>query len=143
MGATYNQDIIEWSREQAALLRSGQFSKLDIEHLAEEIEDVGKSEQRELENRMAVLLAHLMKWKYQPDRRSSSWERTIREQRKGITHRLAKTPSLKADLRDSEWWEGVWSDAVITAMKETDVDCFPEACPWKPEDVNNSEFWPE
>lgn len=107
MHATYYQDIIKWAQEQAALLRAGQFSKVDIEHVAEEIEDVGKSEQRELENRMAILLAHLLKWQYQPDRRSSSWQRTIREQRKGVTRRLAKTPSLKANIRDSESWEGV------------------------------------
>lgn len=143
MGATYHQDIIKWAQEQAALLRAGQFSDVDIEHVAEEIEDVGKSEQRELESRMAVLLAHLLKWKYQPDRRSSSWQRTIREQRKGILRRLAKTPSLKVDLRDSQWWEGVWSDAIITATKDTNIDCFPETCPWKPEDINSNEFWPE
>lgn len=143
MSATYHQDIIEWSREQAELLRSGQFSKLDIEHLADEIEDVGKSEQRELENRMAVLLAHLLKWEYQPGRRSSSWQRTIREQRKGIKRRLAKTSSLKATLKDREWWEGVWSDAVISATKETDIDCFSELCPWTPENINDSEFFPQ
>lgn len=143
MSATYDQDILEWSKEQAALLRSGQYAKLDIEHLAEEIEDVGKSEQRELENRMAILLAHLLKWQYQPDRRSSIWKRTIREQRKGVTRRLAKTPSLKANLRDSEWWEGVWSDAVIAATKETNMGDFPEVCLWTPEEVNDSEFWPE
>ena len=66
----YNDDVLLWSREQAELLRSGQFSKLDIEHLADEIEDVGKSEKRELASRMAVLLAHLLKWQHQPSRRS-------------------------------------------------------------------------
>ena len=63
---SYDADIIAWANEQARLLREGQFSKLDIEHIAEEIEDVGKSEKRELRNSMAVLLAHLLKWQYQP-----------------------------------------------------------------------------
>lgn len=65
---TYDTDIVAWAQEQARLLRAGRFDALDIEHIAEEIEDVGKSEQRELENRMAVLLAHLLKWQHQPDR---------------------------------------------------------------------------
>ena len=63
----YNADIIQWARQQAALLRAGRFSALDIEHIAEEIEDVGKSEERELESRLAVLIAHLLKWQYQPE----------------------------------------------------------------------------
>lgn len=66
MKTSYDSDVIAWAQEQINLLRSGQFSRLDIEHIAEEIEDVGKSEQRELASRMAILLAHLLKWEYQP-----------------------------------------------------------------------------
>ena len=58
----YDKDVLVWSQEQARLLRAGRFDELDIEHVADEIEDVGKSEKRELANRMAVLLAHLLKW---------------------------------------------------------------------------------
>ena len=85
MTTTYENDIIAWAKEQAYLLRSGKLSVLDIEHIAEEIEDVGKSEQRELASRMAVLLAHLLKWQYQPERQSGSWQRAIKEQRRAIT----------------------------------------------------------
>ena len=88
----YERDVILWSREQAELLRAGEFSKLDIEHIADEIEDVGKSEQNELTNRTAVLLAHLLKWKFQPERRGRSWLNTISEQRRKISRRLKKTP---------------------------------------------------
>ncbi len=56
--STYDTDIIAWANEQARLLRASLFSQLDIQHLAEEIEDVGKSEKRELASRMAVLLTH-------------------------------------------------------------------------------------
>ena len=63
----YDKDVLLWSQEQARLLRAGRFDELDIEHLADEIEDVGKSEKRELANRMAVLLAHLLKWHVQPE----------------------------------------------------------------------------
>ncbi|EQD45100.1 protein containing DUF29, partial [mine drainage metagenome] len=95
MGTTYDKDVVAWANEQAALLRAGKFSAIDIEHIAEEIEDVGKSEQRELASRMAVLLAHLLKWQFQPEHRSNSWMRTIKEQRRAIAAHIEETPSLK------------------------------------------------
>lgn len=130
VGTAYATDIVAWAREQAALLRSGQLSALDIEHMAEEIEDVGKAEQRELARRVAVLLAHLLKWQHQPGRRGSSWTRTLKEQRKAIAAALRQTPSLKASLTDADWLAGVWSDAVTKAIDETGLDSFPEDCPW-------------
>ncbi|TAN47982.1 MAG: DUF29 domain-containing protein [Methylococcaceae bacterium] len=140
---TYDFDVIAWAREQAALLRSGQFNFLDIEHIADEIEDVGKSEQREFENRMALLLAHLLKWQYQPGYRGTSWERTIKEQRNRIAIRIRKTPSLKADLQDPEWWDGVWADAARIAENETGIlNQFPVSFPWDFEQVMDADFWP-
>ncbi|MFM0050350.1 DUF29 domain-containing protein, partial [Caballeronia grimmiae] len=88
MGTPYDKDVVAWAREQAALLRAGKLSAIDIEHVAEEIEDVGKSEQREFASRMSVLLAHLLKWKFQPDRRGNSWRNTIRTQRAAVERRL-------------------------------------------------------
>jgi hypothetical protein len=128
--------------EQAALLRSGQLSALDIEHIAEEIEDVGKSEKRELASRMAVLLSHLLKWQHQPGRRGSSWTRTLKEQRKAIAAAIRQTPSLKASLSDPDWLAGVWADAVTKAVDETGLDNFPEDCPWSMEQVLTEEFFP-
>ncbi|MEO5344613.1 MAG: DUF29 domain-containing protein, partial [Gammaproteobacteria bacterium SHHR-1] len=95
---TYEADVVAWAKEQAGLIRAGRFDLLDIEHIAEEIEDVGKSEQRELANRMGLLLAHLLKWKFQPGRQTASWQRTITEQRKGIKRRLATSPGLQPVL---------------------------------------------
>src|SRR5260364_115065 len=80
----YEQCIVAWANEQAEFIRSGQLDLLDRAHIADEIEDVGKSERRELANRMAVLLAHLLKWQFQPGRRGASWQRTIKEQRRAI-----------------------------------------------------------
>lgn len=77
MSTRYETDVVAWASEQAKLIRAGRFDLLDLEHIAEEIEDVGRSEQRELANRMAVLLAHLLKWQYQPERRGVSWTRTL------------------------------------------------------------------
>ena len=73
MSVAYEKDIVAWANEQASFIRAGRFDLLDLENIAEEIEDVGKSEQRELESRMAVLLAHLLKWEFQPERRGVSW----------------------------------------------------------------------
>ncbi len=128
--ALYDQDIVAWATEQARLLRAGHLEHLDLEHIAEEIEDVGKSEQRELASRMAVLLAHLIKWQFQPERRGSSWQRTIREQRNSIARRLRRTPSLAASLTDPDWWADAWGDAVASATGETGLDTFPDECPW-------------
>ena len=139
----YEADVVAWSREQAQWLKTGRFDQLDLEHLAEEIEDVGKSEQRELASRMAVLLAHLLKWQHQPGRRGASWEVTIRNQRKGIIRRLNKTPSLKADLQETEWWEGVWDDATAQAAEETGLSSFPERCPWPAERVLGLDWLPD
>ena len=130
MPAGYNQDVVAWATEQARLIRAGQFDQLDIEHIADEVEDVGKSEKRELASRMAVLLAHLLKWQFQPTHRGTSWERTMREQRKQVLRKLKETPSLNPLLDDLEWGEGVWGDAVTLAIGETGLDAFPEVCPW-------------
>jgi Domain of unknown function DUF29 len=135
MKASYEADVVLWANEQAGLIRAGRFDLLDLEHIAEEIEDVGKSEQRELASRMAVLLAHLLKWQYQPDRQGGSWSRTIKEQRKGVLARLDETPSLKSKLVDAKWLSAVWADAVAQATNETGVSTLPEACPWIMADI--------
>lgn len=143
MGTRYETDVVAWANEQAALLRAGKLSQIDIENIAEEIEDVGKSEKRELESRMAVLLAHLLKWQFQPERRGSSWQRTIKEQRKSVRSRLAKTPSLKGCIADSGWLDDVWSDAVASAAEETGLSSFPEQCSWTSELILADDFYPQ
>jgi hypothetical protein len=141
----YDQDIVAWANEQARLLRTKQFNLLDLEHIAEEIEDVGKSEQRELASRMAFLLCHLLEWQYQPARRGSSWQATIKTQRERIRRRFKKSPSLKMCLDDPEWWLDVWGDARDTATQETgiDYDKFPEQCPWDIDPILSDHWFPE
>ena len=94
----YDQDFYAWANEQAALLRAGKLAAADIEHIAEEIESMGKAEKRELVSRLTVLLLHLLKWQFQPDRRGSSWDATITVQRDDITDHLRDNPSLKAKI---------------------------------------------
>lgn len=142
MSTRYETDVVAWASEQAKLIRAGRFDLLDLEHIAEEIEDVGRSEQRELANRMAVLLAHLLKWQYQPERRGVSWTRTIKEQRKRVLHRLEETPSLSGKIHDLKWWSDTWGDAVAKAIGETEIGTFPEECPWAVAEVLDPEFFP-
>ena len=130
MQTSYEIDVVAWANEQAGLIRAGRFDLLDLEHIAEEIEDVGKSEQRELASRMAVLLAHLLKWQYQPDRRGASWENTIRAQRKEIAYGLDEAPSLRTKLREERWLDMVWSKAIAQAGNETNLSSWPSTCPW-------------
>jgi hypothetical protein len=142
---SYDKDVILWSEQQARLLRAGRFAELDIEHLADEIEDVGKSEKRELASRMAVLLAHLLKWSRQPKMRSNSWRATIVVQRKRVALAIKATPSLKAVMRDPDWREDMWLDALAQAQKETGLmlEDLPAACPWTMEQAAEEDFWPE
>ncbi|UNK28923.1 DUF29 domain-containing protein [Serratia plymuthica] len=144
MGHTrYETDVVAWANEQAALLRSGKLSEIDIEKIAEEIEDVGKSEQRELASRMTVLIAHLLKWKYQPARRGSSWEKTIKAQRKEVLYSLKESLSLKGKLGDADWLDVIWSKAVALATTETGLDVFPESAIWDTQQALSQEFFPD
>ncbi len=103
--SSYDQDYYLWFADQARLLRAGTWQQLDIEHLAEELEDLGKREKRALRSRTVVLLAHLLKYRFQPQHRSASWNGTLREQRKQLAELLSDSPSLKSrleeDLQDS------------------------------------------
>ncbi|MBP8284280.1 MAG: DUF29 domain-containing protein [Chromatiaceae bacterium] len=138
----YETDVLAWSNEQARLLRAGQFGLLDLEHIAEEIEDVGKSEQRELASRLAVLMAHLLKWHYQPERQSASWQRTIKEQRRALTFHLKQVPSLQPRLADAEWLGAIWADAITRAIEQTGMGGFPEECPWAVADLLSQDWLP-
>jgi hypothetical protein len=91
---------------------------------------------------MSVLLAHLLKWRFQPERRGGSWRRTMREQRRMILRRLEQTPSLRADLTSEAWMQDVWSDAVAKAIEETGIGDFPELCPWSRAEILDAEFLP-
>ena len=142
MAGLYDEDVLAWSIEQAALLRARRWSALDIENLAEEIEDVGNSERRELGSRMAVLIAHLLKWQFQPQLRGASWLRTIKVQRTRIARKLGKVPSLKAMLSDDDWMQEVWEDALVIAIKDTGLAHFPDIPLWTSAQVLDPAFLP-
>jgi hypothetical protein len=97
----YDTDFYAWTLEQAHLLQSGHLHGLDIENLVEEIESLGRQERRELENRLGVLIGHLLKWVYQPEKRSKSWKVTIWVQRQQIQRHINRNPSLKSYLLEA------------------------------------------
>ena len=138
----YERDFYAWANEQAALLRSGRLSEADIEHVAEEIESMGKAEKRELANRLTVLLLHLLKWQYQPGRRGASWQATIRVQRRDLAVHMTDNPSLKAILPQTI--DQAYGNAVIEAGAETGLleSAFPTVCPWTYDQITNQNFWP-
>ncbi len=141
--SAYDSDFYGWAKEQAALLRAGQFSRADIEHVAEEIESMGKGEKRELVNRLAILLLHLLKWRFQPALRGPSWRATIRVQRRDLAVHMNDNPSLKSVL--DEAIQQAYGNAVIEAEAETGLPetTFPAECPWAFEDMMDEAFWPE
>jgi hypothetical protein len=143
MGKLYDRDVVAWAREQAEHLRERRWEALDIENLAEEIDSVGCSEKRELRSRMAILMAHLLKWHFQPELRGKSWLRTIRAQRREIVEVLAQMPSLRPVLSDSRWIENAWEDAVRLAANETGLDEFPDDLIWDIKDILDSGFLPD
>src|SRR5438309_10047706 len=92
----YERDFYAWIQEQVEALRQRRLDQVDADNVAEELDDLGSSLQRELESRLEVAIAHLLKWAYQPKRRSASWENTIDEQRARIRRLFAKNPSLRS-----------------------------------------------
>ncbi|MCF7979637.1 MAG: DUF29 domain-containing protein [Chromatiaceae bacterium] len=142
MTTDYETDFYAWSDEQARLLRGRRFTELDIAHLAEEVEDLGKRERRALESRLAVLIGHLLKWRYQTDYPyRKSWRATINTQRRSIQRLLVENPSLGAQL--DALIERAYPDAIDLAVAETslDYDAFPTDCPWS-RDLILGDHWP-
>lgn len=141
--SAYDLDFYAWASRQAGLLRGGRLAEADIERIAEEIESLGKSEKRELISRLGVLLLHLIKWRFQPERRTRSWRSTIAIQRRRLSEHLKDNPSLKAIV--DEAMVQAWGDAVLAAMAETDLDesVFPCESPWTFEAAMEEAFWPD
>ena len=115
----YETDFYRWTVEQSDHLRLGKLDDLDLENLADEIASLGKLQQQELRKRLGVLLGHLLKWEYQPDKRSKSWVFTIREQRRELTFLLHDNPSLKSYL-DEAILRG-YAQGFDLAVKETNL----------------------
>ena len=141
---TYEQDFVGWLNTQAELLKTGKVNELDIKNLVEEIEAMGRSEKRELESRMIILVMHLLKWTFQPNYQSRSWANTINEQRRRIGRVVKDSPSLKNSLNDTEWFNDIWQSALYQAVSETglDIKIFPEQPIWTTQQILVDDFFP-
>ena len=139
----YEQDFYSWLCHNISLLREGRLSEADVENIAEELDGMSKSQQRELISRLKILFAHLLKWQFQPDRRSNSWKGTILEQRSQIRQLLKISPSLKN--RIDEKISDAYEDAVEYASLETGIpeSDFPQTCPYFFEQAMDKNFYPD
>jgi hypothetical protein len=140
----YQRDYYTWALKQARALKQQRAERLDWENLAEEVEDLAKSERRELRNRLKVLLAHLLKWQFQPNRRSRSWEATIAVQRVEIRQHLRDNPGLRPSI------PALLADAyeparieVASRLPERAQAQPPQSCPWSFDQLMDERFRPE
>ncbi|MFZ1428223.1 MAG: DUF29 domain-containing protein [Geminicoccaceae bacterium] len=139
----YEQDLYSWALRQAELVRARRFADLDLENVAEELESSGKEQAHKLELALRVLLLHLLKWKYQPQRRSRSWRGTIVRERTNAERVLEDNPGLKA--RREQLFVTAYRGARKEAAAETRLPLatFPEAVPFSLPQALDEEFWPE
>jgi hypothetical protein len=139
----YEHDFYDWTQAQAALIRAGRWHEVDVPHVAEEIEDLGKRDRRAVESYLEVILLHLLKWAYQPDRRSRSWEKSLLQARHRLHKLLRESPSLEYSL------QGLLSEAYPYARHlaalETGLpeDLFRATGPWTDRQVLDEYFLPE
>lgn len=141
--ALYEKDFYQWLKQTAELVRDGRFDEIDRDILLDELESMGKRDKRELANRLIILIAHLLKWQFQPAARSSGWIGSIAEQRLQIAGQLEDSPSLKTVLPKAA--ENAYPKAVALASKETGLtpDCFPLDRPFSLPELLDDDFLPK
>ena len=132
-----------WARETADLIREGRWQNIDLEHLVEELEDLGKSEKRGIASQLVRLLIHLLKWEYQPQRRSDSGLDSITDSRLQIELAIKDSPSLRnyplQELAQA------YQRARWIASKQTHLplSTFPETCPYALDNILAEDWLPE
>ncbi|MBD2395349.1 DUF29 domain-containing protein [Cyanobacterium aponinum FACHB-4101] len=134
----YHTDYAQWAETMSEILEKRDFEHLDIENLVEEIKDLSKRERDRLLSSIRLIIHHLLKWDYQPNKRSRSWEITIRRERNNIDFYLEDSPSLRKYLSE-EWVTKIYRNACLDAMKETGLD-FPESCPYSMAEILQREL---
>lgn len=140
--AGYERDFALWIATQLEILRARKFEQLDLDNLIEEFDAMGKNHRRELKSRLQVLLIHLLKCQFQPDRKSRSWLDTLREQRAELASLLADSPSLRPHV--AEVAATAYGSAVDRAVIQTRMDhrCFPPENPYTPDQLLDPDFVP-
>lgn len=138
----YESDLVLWFEKQAAYLRNKQFEQLDLDKLIEELEAMAGRDRRELKSRIEVLVMHLLKCQFQPEKKSGSWRSSIREQRSEIAILLEQSPSLKTHV--GPYSLKAFERAVKRAADETELpsSAFPSALPYSPDQLLDDDFLP-
>lgn len=141
--SAYDDDFYGWCLEQAALVRAGRFSELDRENVVEELESLGIEQTHALRSAYRVLLVHLLKWRYQPGKRTRSWAGTIVRERGSAAERLAGNRGL--EQHKHRLFAEAYGRARREAAAETGlrISTFPTDCPFTFEQALDDEFWPE
>lgn len=139
----YETDYLQWIETTVKKLQFGDYTNVDWENLIEEIQDMGRSERRSLKSNLIVVLVHLLKWQFQPECRSGSWEGSIIEHRRRIREAILESPSLQPYLESI--FAECYPQAVKQAKAETrlPLEAFPQQCPYELVEVINDEFLPE
>ena len=137
----YDTDLSAWAAHNAGLLRAGKFSDLDVEHLIEELDNMGKSEFRAFESHLQNLMMHLLKWQLQPLMRSGSWRGTIENARHSTAKLLRDNPSFKARLQQTITDEYPYARRAASYDTGLQIDTFPSTCPCTAEQLFD-EHWP-
>ncbi len=143
MAASYESDFAEWTRDQAFWLRSGDLTRLDTQHLAEEVEGMVWGCRHEVAMRCAGLQAHLARWQRQSDHRCGLWRRLIDLQRTRIMRMLNHIPSLRRTVADADFVQDVWIDALMRVVGEDHCYDLPDTSPWSLEQALAPDFWPD
>lgn len=139
----YEEDFFLWLETTAQLLKERRLNELDIANLTEEIEGMARSEKRSLSSNLEVLLMHLLKYKYQPKKRTNSWRLTIYEHRERVIQGLEESPSLKNFYQEK--FLSCYQKARKKASIETglNINIFPENCPFELELILDNDYLPE
>ena len=136
----YKQDVHAWALEQIELLKAGRVAEIDALNIAEELQDVSERQYNRLESALAIILLHMLKWDHQPERRSRSWQDSIKEHRRRAEKQVRRYPSLKTRLGEAveEAYESARSWCQIeTHLPEVD---FPFSCPYDWEEIMTRAF---
>ncbi len=138
----YETDFVGWVETTVEQLRTQDYANVDWENLIEEIEDMGKSEKRAIYSNLKILLLHLLKYRYQPEKRSNSWLASMVEHRQRIKKAFKESPSLQPYF--TEIFNECYQDARELAAAETGmaIDEFPAETPFTHEEVLNSDYLP-
>ncbi|QQS55449.1 MAG: DUF29 domain-containing protein [Candidatus Competibacteraceae bacterium] len=133
----YEIDFYQWTQQQAALMRQGEFNRvdLDIENIAEEIESMGRRDRHALRSYLHNILIHLLKWRYQPERRGITWRLSIKNGRHQVDILVEDSPSLQRkipDLMAKEYAQARENAALETGLP---LATFPELCPFTVEQI--------